>query len=351
MMVRSSRISTSLLAAATLLMSCGPDQTNNGTNNTVVVINNVGGSNNTTANNVNNPTNNTNCPTGQRYNPVTATCETSSPNNTTGNNQNNETTGINDSCPPEARPVYLVEADVVNPSAQGKLVRFDPQDRQFTEIGQLNCPVGNGETPFSMSVDRDATAWVLYSDGSLYEVSTTDASCSATTFQTGQSGYDVFGMGFVLNNPNNEDETLYVAGGSGPGEGSPRIGYITFPGLMLTDAASLSGWPEMSGTAAAELWAFFPSPLDGNARVSRIVPATGEEFDTIDVSSVITGNPNAWAFAHWGGRFYLFYKSLLDDSSNVFEVTRDGGVEEIIPDTGRYIVGAGVSTCAPLVIL
>ena len=49
-----------------------------------------------------------------------------------------------------------------------------------------------------------------------------------------------------------------------------------------------------------------------------------------------------------GGNFYLFYKSQTDPSTRVFELDgKTGNVEEIMPDTGRYIVGAGVSTCAP----
>lgn len=333
MTVRNSRTSTRihLVLSLSLVAACGDKSGGNDDDDDPIVIEQNNGSTNSNANN------------GATNNGV-------DPNNgmTTGNNGNN---GINANCPPEARPVYVVEADEGNPLGQGKLVRFDPKERAFTEIGELDCPAAPTGQPFSMSVDRDATAWVLYSTGELFEVSTSDASCQSTTFAEGQSGYDVFGMGFVLNTPNTEDETLYVAGGSGPGDGvPPRIGYITFPDLALRDVAEIGGWPEMSGTAAAELWAFFPNPVSGTARVSRIVPATGEEVETIPVDALITGDPNAWAFAHWGGNFYMFYKSQTDPSTSVFEVQRDGTIEEILPDTGRFIVGAGVSTCAPLII-
>lgn len=349
MMAQLSNISISSLAsrvglvvlAISCLASCGADEVDD---EEVLVINNASTTNNSGTNAPINSTANNGTPNGSSNGATNS--------GATNNGAPNNGTTINENCPPEARPVYLVEASTDDPTAQGTLVRFDPQDRQFTDIGVLSCPAEPGAQPFSMSVDRDATAWVLYGSGELFEVSTTDGSCEATSFQSGQSGYDVFGMGFVLNNPNVEDETLYVAGGSGPGSGeSPRIGYITFPELSLTDITTIDGWPEMSGTAAAELWAFFPGPLTGSPRVSRIVPATGEEVEEIAVDSVISGNPNAWAFAHWGGRFYLFYKSQADPSTNVFEVQRDGTVEEIIPNSGRYIVGAGVSTCAPLLIL
>lgn len=343
MMERNSSISTDRLVWGLVValvagaLSCS-GTSGNGDGDDVVVINNGsnGGTNSSNAQ-PNSTPNNDNSNTTP---------------NSESNGSNNGGTDINANCPPEARPVYVVEADEMNPSAQGKLVRFDPQDQAFTDIGQLDCPADVGATPFSMSVDRDAVAWVLYSSGELFEVSTTDASCESTSFQPGQNGYDVFGMGFVLNNPDHDEETLYVAGGAGPGSGlPPRIGYITFPDLGLTDVTEIAGWPEMSGTAEAELWAFFPDPVTGSARVSLMIPATGEESNQIPVDSVISGSPNAWAFAHWGGRFYLFYKAQLDDSTNVFEVRQDGTVEEIISDTGRYIVGAGVSTCAPTTIL
>ena len=296
---------------------------------------------------------------------------TGSGNETNGNNNNNNSgagntsgvniggngdgngsggvTDVNSQCPPAARPVYAVEADVDDPTNQGTLLRFDAEALTFTEIGQLACPAVEDSTPFSMSVDREANAWVLYNSGELFKVSTADASCEASGFNPGQSGYSVFGMGFVLNQPDSPEETLYVAGGSGPASGNtPRIGYVTFPNLALTDVAEISGWPEMSGTADAELWGFFPGT--NPPRVSRVVPATGAELDVIPIDG-IDGDPNAWAFAHWGGQFFIFYKSITDESTRVFRVTKAGVIDEVITDSGRYIVGAGVSTCAPTTIL
>src|SRR5262245_2091882 len=58
-------------------------------------------------------------------------------------------------CAEEAKLVYLVD--------QGdQLFSFDPPTKKLKLVGQLNC-VGAGGTPFSMSVDRNAVAWVLYS--------------------------------------------------------------------------------------------------------------------------------------------------------------------------------------------
>lgn len=279
--------------------------------------------------------------------PGNNTFPNNSTNNGAGNNDNNISS---DQCPEEARPIYVVEADVDAPENQGKLVRFDAKTLSFTDIGQLNCPVSAGDTPFSMSVDRSANAWVLYSSGDLFKVSTDDATCESTAFRRNQRGFEVFGMGFVLNRAGFQDETLYIAGGSvdGIGSGEPQFGYINLPSLEVTLIGTIGGWPEMSGTANADLWAFFPNTSP--PRVAQVVPSTGQEVRSIPIE--LEGDANAWAFAHWGGKFWVFYKGFDDASTRVFEVNPgDDSVREVIQDTGRYIVGAGVSTCAPTIFL
>jgi hypothetical protein len=155
-------------------------------------------------------------------------------------------------------------------------------------------------------------------------------------------------MGFTLDSPGFPDETLYIAGSDGPGSGTPRLGTLSFPDFDVTSLATIGGWPEMSGTAEGELWAFFPGNNPPEvARLSR----SGQVLESIQVGR-IEGQPNAWAFAHWGGKFWLFYKSQTDTSTRVYRVERDPiTVEEVIPESGRYIVGAGVSTCAPTIFL
>ena len=54
--------------------------------------------------------------------------------------------------------------------------------------------------------------------------------------------------------------------------------------------------------------------------------------------------------AFWGGDFWLFYEAVGDSSSTVYQVKADGTMSVAVKSTGRVIVGAGVSTCAPLVI-
>ena len=56
-----------------------------------------------------------------------------------------------------------------------------------------------------------------------------------------------------------------------------------------------------------------------------------------------------FAFAFWGGDFYIFLQRVNDDSTNVYRLSRDFRVfETALGNTKRHIVGAGVSSCAPV---
>jgi len=111
--------------------------------------------------------------------------------------------------------VYVVDSDY-------RLLSFDPQKigsgDPFTLVGNLSCPAAApwpdfpaesaSATPFSMSVDRNGMAWVLYTSGEVFNVSIADARCTSTGFQKGQAGFQLFGMGFVSDSAGSDAETL-----------------------------------------------------------------------------------------------------------------------------------------------
>jgi hypothetical protein len=69
----------------------------------------------------------------------------------------------------------------------------------------------------------------------------------------------------------------------------------------------------------------------------------GKRLDVGD----ITGDIGAWAFAFWGGTFYVF--ATVGDNSTVRSVDRATGKHALVlQHLAQRIVGAGVSTCAPL---
>jgi hypothetical protein len=247
-------------------------------------------------------------------------------------------------CTEMARWIYLVDSD-------DALLRFEPDSGALTPIGTLSCPAG-AASPFSMAVDRNANAYVLHDDHRIYRVSTTDASCTATTFAPDQMGFELFGMGFVSDAAGSASETLFIAGGpeSGIGGGSSVLGRVDVASWTVSRVNAVGGSPELTGTGAGELWGFFPdaSPM----AVRQLDKNSAATLRSIDVSSIdSTGlglGASAWAFAFWGGRFYVFYQGVLDDSTGIYRVTPDTGtVEPVRTNIGYRIVGAGVSTCAP----
>ncbi len=132
-----------------------------------------------------------------------------------------------------------------------------------------------------------------------------------------------------------------------------QLGSVDIGSLVLTPRGNVPGWPELTGTGSGELWAFFPGTSPPSVR--ELDKASGTSLQTFAASSIGSGDithAEAWAFAFWGGRFYIFYQEDSDPSTNVWRLDpADGSITEVLPDTGHSIVGAGVSTCAPVTLI
>jgi hypothetical protein len=191
-----------------------------------------------------------------------------------------------------------------------------------------------------MAVDRSGVAWVLYTDGSVFHVSTADASCTVTAFPGGGPGFSQFGMGFVADAPGSTSETLFVASAA-----SGQLGKIDTSSLKLSVVGSYDAVfdaAELTGTSAARLYGFFTSspPI-----VAEIDPKTAKILSQAPQPSVAIGS--AWAFAFWGGDFWLFTAPGVASRVDRYRPS-DGTTVTMKSNVGFNIVGAGVSTCAPL---
>ena len=259
------------------------------------------------------------------------------------------------SCGENADLVYLVDQ-------QYRLLSFNPRDNanEFKLIGNLNCPAsssfdGGTATPFSMSVDREARAWVLYNSGEIFWVSTKDASCKPSGFKVAQKGFETFGMGFVSNAAGSESETLFITGGGHSNPGKGNLGSIDPMTLQVSSLGVLpmtEYGPELTGNGNAELWAYFPGVT--NTFVAQLDKTTAMPLSHWFMPP-LSGSVQAWAFAHWGGRFYLFVTvqdsmTGMNNSQVMLFTPGDGHVDTILSHLPYTIVGAGVSTCAPVII-
>jgi hypothetical protein len=248
---------------------------------------------------------------------------------------------VRNDCPDAGATVIYVVTE------QTELFSFYPPDATFKHIGNIVCPAPLGTTPFSMAVDRKGVAYVLYNDGRLYRVSTATAACIATTFETDQQGFHTFGMGYATNELG-PTETLYIAGDSNSGIGSPGLGSIdtsTFGVTRIGDFDPPIARGELTGTGAGRLFAFYTKAPTQGSFIGEIEPTSGRVIAETPLPTVTQGS--GWAFAFWGGDFYTF---TAPDPSRNSRVTRyrptDGSVREVA-SISSLIVGAGVSTCAP----
>jgi hypothetical protein len=250
-------------------------------------------------------------------------------------------------CTEASQLVYVVDQNNL-------FYSFDPQAapaQAFQQIGSgpLNCP--SGGQPFSMSVGRDGFAYVLFVQGALAytckginKVNIETGEClGLTPFSCGTQGFSTFGMGYVTDSATTTDESLWIGNSESPAN-LATLDIAT--GQIQLQAGLAAAGPEFTGNSLGELWGFFP--MAATPVVARIDKGTGTAVETYPLPS-LSNDANAWAFAHWGGSYYIFYKTFSDASTNVYKLT-NGTLTTHIANTGKYIVGAGVSTCAPVVV-
>ena len=105
------------------------------------------------------------------------------------------TATVSTGCTEASQWIYTVDSN-------GMFSRFDPATLTFTDITFLACP--SHYSPFSMAVDQNAVAWVVYEDGNLFKVDTGTGQCTATSFVAEPYGpfASGFGMGFVFESLN-----------------------------------------------------------------------------------------------------------------------------------------------------
>jgi hypothetical protein len=251
------------------------------------------------------------------------------------------------------------------------LMSFNPlklalNQNPFTTIGTLTCETqlatvpghAGGVTPFSMAVDRDGTAWVMYTSGEIFKVSIQTAACSASTYAARQNNLLLFGMGFVTDSAGANTEKLFAGGGRADTGPMGQLAVIDTsvatptPTIVGVLSATAESAPELTGTSEAKLYAFYPG--ETKAYVQEVNKSNGapvgQEFL---IPGGLGGSVRAWAFAQWGGKFYIFVTTTIAgvDNSTVRVIDRATGAYSLaLENLPNLIVGAGVSTCAPIIV-
>jgi len=227
--------------------------------------------------------------------------------------------------------IYVIDQD------SGDLYTFDPDSLSTTRLGHLDCDSW-GE-PGSMGIARDGVGFVRYSDESLHMVDLETLDCSPTVYDDRDTDFGSFGMGYATESADTWRDNLYVANSRWLAMLDPETG-------ELQNIGKLPSQSELTGTAEGQLWAFLP--LESPAALVEVDKNTGSILSSKGLSDFPNpSNIDTFAFAAWGGDFYLFVRTYgMGESTKVYEVTESGTMTRVVDGLGLNVVGAGVSTCA-----
>jgi hypothetical protein len=193
-------------------------------------------------------------------------------------------------------------------------------------------------------------------------VRTDDASCEHTPTITLADPFRRVGMGFSAD-ATGTGETLFVAAdpfrknNQGLGRVDLTASQVVAVGPFApTDQfAALSA--DLTGTGDGRLFGFFgEDPTTPGAPAYPTVGQVDPSSGAVQSPQTMWGvkQPIAWAFAFWGGHFYLFttdYDGATDTTScSVADYDPASGLVNAAYSTniGFNVIGAGVSTCAPI---
>jgi len=278
----------------------------------------------------------------------------SGPQTETGSGETGETstTGVVDACPCPDLVVGLDDGIFVL-SKTAQLWKYFPVKNELQMLGALDC--GLPPSTFSMGVDREGFAWVQFSDQEIRKVDITDVSqCSDPGFVTGQDGITNFGMAFVSNSAQDPCDRLHGNHYNFKAEGDKIAEFFSVDpdSLKLVQLGKSDyGLAEVSGTGDGRAFLFAgPDP----SRLVEVDKNTGATKSVLPLPGVTTGG--GFAFAFFAGDFYFFTDAESDGTSEVTHLDFDDSdkngqqdLQVVLQDAPIRIVGAGVSTCAPII--
>jgi hypothetical protein len=151
-------------------------------------------------------------------------------------------------------------------------------------------------------------------------------------------------MGFASNSKDDQCEKLYIHTTYKPQDHALGVIDVTAdPMLAQNLGAVMASAAELTGTGDGDLYAF----VTGNpARVLWYDKGDADVLDEWTLQNFV--NNGSFAFAHWDGDFYLFTSAGLADSIvTKYDFTGDESLTKVA-DAPINVVGAGVSTCAPV---
>tara|TARA_R110002096_G_scaffold42143_4_gene113590 strand:+ start:2552 stop:3547 length:996 start_codon:yes stop_codon:yes gene_type:complete len=255
-----------------------------------------------------------------------------------------------------AKKIFVVTTDLSDKPYESHLFRFDPTDVSYTHIGELDCP---GVLLRTMAVDRDGDGWGSMGDGSLVRINTETANCTDSGMEIEQHSISRYGMGYATLDET-ESEKLYITATGSDWSGQANQPYRKLAAIntetLLIDLigdleAPVPANMELTGTGDGRLFGMILDVRNLSNIIVSVDELNADTAETISSKTVPLDANSGFAFAHWGGDFWLFTEAD-DGKARVAQFDFDTGAIVQTVDTNLEvagsIVGAGVSTCAPI---
>jgi len=230
-------------------------------------------------------------------------------------------------------------------SLSNEIYSFDPPTKVFTKVATPDCQASG--TPNSMAIDRNLVAWLNYIGGIYKFDLNTKTGCTPSGI-TLPAGFAQIGMGFSSYTAAGTTETLYIDGIGGGGLAKIVNNTVVPIGKFSNDSALTGQSCELTGTGDAKLYGYFTTFPE--VRVAQIDKTSANILSDFALPGI--SPPSDWAFTFWGGDFYLYAAPGTNNTGNSSVIHYTPSTKAVDPtyvaDVGFQIIGAGVSTCAPL---
>jgi hypothetical protein len=241
-------------------------------------------------------------------------------------------------------------------ATNGDIYSFDPPSKTFTKIATPDC---DASQPNSMAIDRNLVAWLNYLEpgssspnDNIYKFDLTKGSgCQASGIKI-TSGYNQVGMAFSTDVAGGTTETLYLDGISGGELARVDMTALTIvPIGNFSNDTKLKGQScELTGTGSGLLYGYFTTAP--NVRVAQLDKTNANALSDDELMGF--SPPEDWAFEFYGGDLYLESYPNKSNAPNSSVVQYDPVTKALdlayVTNAGFTVIGAGVSTCAPITI-
>lgn len=276
---------------------------------------------------------------------------------------------------PEDNPIYVLTRGLEN-GMPDSIYGFDPESLTFSPVLDVVCPDTGDWGVSSMAIDRQGRAWIEW--GAVHEgpedphykrldtldLATGDCQPDQGALPTTEHWGTPLGMAFVSASEGSAAEELFfVDTGTwlhGIGTAAPYGQYYAFQTGQGTEFSGV----ELTGTGEGRLfnlimnWSFewdhpctADDPCYPMVHLGEVDKTDGSAISNVELTEVeaIGISPGGFAFAHWGGHFWIFL-SIDYGATRVYDHDPATGTTVVALDDGPDgVVGAGVSTCAPLI--